>query len=172
MRPSDSAYVGVMGFGPAGFQYLRMLFGAQTTKPEVHIRRFVSAAVGSPVSDVQALNLLETAGKLLDYPLAVLDYAIWEQLARGSSASEDPYTYELKINQRVFRTGLPESEAILIGQQLQAAGLHRESMRYQCEQRETDGSRYPEWKIPAPKPAKIQALKAQGLTLLSELQRS
>ena len=29
--------VGVRGFGLAGFQYMRMLFGAQTAKPDIHI---------------------------------------------------------------------------------------------------------------------------------------
>jgi len=41
VQPSDYIQVGVKGFGLAGFQYLRMLFGVQTTKPDVHIICFL-----------------------------------------------------------------------------------------------------------------------------------
>jgi hypothetical protein len=36
-RPGDYLALNVPGFGLAGFQYLRMLFNAQTAKPDVHI---------------------------------------------------------------------------------------------------------------------------------------
>ena len=41
-EPQDYRTLNIRGFGLAGFQYLRMLFGAQTTKPDIYIRRFVS----------------------------------------------------------------------------------------------------------------------------------
>jgi hypothetical protein len=82
-KPYDYEALGIPGFGLSGFQYLRILFGAQTVKPDVHIRRFVSRAVGRAVRDVQALTLLEAAGKRLGWPLSALDYAIWDGLARG-----------------------------------------------------------------------------------------
>jgi hypothetical protein len=82
-KPYDHETLGIPGFGLSGFQYLRILFGAQTVKPDVHIRRFVSKAIGHPVQDVQALLLVEAAGKHLGWPLPSLDYAIWEGLARG-----------------------------------------------------------------------------------------
>lgn len=40
--PCDYLVVGVAGFGLAGFQYLRRLFGAETTKPGVHVMRYVA----------------------------------------------------------------------------------------------------------------------------------
>ena len=83
-RPSDYEALGIRGFGLSGFQYLRMLFRAQTAKPDVHIRRFVSKAVGHVVGDVQALTLLEDAARRLKWPLLALDNAIWDRLARGS----------------------------------------------------------------------------------------
>jgi hypothetical protein len=58
-RPGDYLTVGVSCFGLAGFQYLRMLFGAQTTKPDVHIVRFVGEVTNKIVSPVQALNVME-----------------------------------------------------------------------------------------------------------------
>ena len=83
-KPHDYELLGISGFGLSGFQYLRILFGAQAVKPDVHIRRFVSEVVGRPVQDVQALALLEAAGKYSAWPLSSLDYAIWEGLARGT----------------------------------------------------------------------------------------
>lgn len=82
-RPGDYLAIGVPGFGLAGFQYLRMLFGAQTTKPDVHIIRFVSDAVHRKVTDVQALYLLERAAKRSGLPIRELDIAIWEASARN-----------------------------------------------------------------------------------------
>ncbi len=83
VRPGDHISVGVAGFGLSGFQYLRMLFGADTTKPDIHIRRFVGESIGRPVSDVAALQLLEQAARVAKLPLRELDSAIWNDRARG-----------------------------------------------------------------------------------------
>jgi hypothetical protein len=88
-RPSDYVSVATAGFGLSGFQYMRMLFGAQTTKPDVHIMRFVSNVVGRTVSDVQALELLEKASAKAELPLREVDGAIWEAGARA------PFTQHL-----------------------------------------------------------------------------
>jgi len=84
VQPRDYVSVGVRGFGPAGFQYMRMLFGAQTTKPDVHIKRFVSQIVGRNVNELQALELLEQASAKAKLPLREVDGAIWEAGARGN----------------------------------------------------------------------------------------
>ena len=57
-QPSDYTVLRISGSGLAGFQYLRMVFGANTTKPDIHIRRFVEACVGHPVSDIHACSFL------------------------------------------------------------------------------------------------------------------
>lgn len=85
-KPGDYLSVGVAGFGLSGFQYMRMLFGAQTTKPDIHIMRFVSQIMGRKVSDAQALALLEAASAKAGLPLREVDGAIWEAGARGSFA--------------------------------------------------------------------------------------
>jgi hypothetical protein len=87
-RPGDYLAVGVPGFGLAGFQYLRMLFGAQTAKPDVHVIRFVSDAVGHQVTDVRALYLLERAAKSTGLSIRDLDTAIWNSGARPAAQSE------------------------------------------------------------------------------------
>lgn len=82
-RPGDYLSLGISGFGLAGFQYLRMLFGADTTKPDVHVRRYVGHAIRRPVSDVRALYLLERAAKSHGRSLRDLDTSLWEWAARG-----------------------------------------------------------------------------------------
>lgn len=72
---------GVPGFALAGFQYLRMLFGADTTKPDVHICRFVSESVGRKVGDEKALALLESATERLGWSLWAVDHEIWKMRA-------------------------------------------------------------------------------------------
>ncbi len=84
VKPGDYLSVGVPGFGLSGFQYMRMLFGAQTTKPDVHVIRFVSQIAGRRVSDAQALQLLEAAAGQVSLPLREVDGAIWEASARGA----------------------------------------------------------------------------------------
>lgn len=82
VRPADYAIVGVKGFGLAGFQYMRMLFGVQTTKPDVHIIRFVSATLGKTVNDITAVSLLEQAATKVNLPLREVDGDIWKAGAR------------------------------------------------------------------------------------------
>jgi hypothetical protein len=82
-RPGDYLAVGVPGFGLAGFQYLRLLFGAETSKPDVHIIRYVSEAVGRTVTDIQALYALERASELVGVSVRALDSEIWKRRAGG-----------------------------------------------------------------------------------------
>jgi hypothetical protein len=88
VAPADYERVGVPGFGLAGFQYLRMLLGVQTTKPDICIKRFIGNAVGRSVSAVQAIELLEAGARAAKLRLRDADNAIWRQLARhpGSAA--------------------------------------------------------------------------------------
>lgn len=81
-QPQEFRSFGVKGFGLAGFQYMRMLFGAETTKPDIHITRFVSETIDRRVSDIDALLLLEEASIQCGLSLRWLDVAIWESRAR------------------------------------------------------------------------------------------
>ena len=85
-RPADYRTVGVRGFGLAGYQYLRMLFGADTTKPDVHICRFVHNALKRRLTDVAALEILEQAAPLAGVRVRDVDTTIWETSARGPSS--------------------------------------------------------------------------------------
>ncbi len=68
----------VKGFGVGGFQYLRMLFGANTVKPDIHICRWVSCRIGREVSPIEALRLLEDAAPFAQVNLRDTDTTIWE----------------------------------------------------------------------------------------------
>jgi hypothetical protein len=76
---------GVRGFGLAGYQYLRMLFGANTTKPDIRICQLVAEAIGRPLSPMETLRLLERAAAETNVRLRDVDTTIWEMLARGES---------------------------------------------------------------------------------------
>ncbi|MCL4742596.1 MAG: hypothetical protein KJZ54_10380 [Phycisphaerales bacterium] len=89
-RPGDYLAVGVRGFGLAGFQYLRMLFGADTVKPDVHVLRYVARAVSRKVSDIEALYLVESAAKAAGVSVARLDGEIWSRGAAGPHLSAPP----------------------------------------------------------------------------------
>ena len=80
--PQDYQKLNIRGFGIAGFQYLRMLFGADTTKPDVHIIRFVSKILDRNVSAIEALHLLETSSERLGLSVRDVDTYIWEISAR------------------------------------------------------------------------------------------
>jgi len=84
-RPGDFASTGVSGFGLAGFQYLRLLFGANTAKPDRWICKFVSDSIGRKVGPVEALYLLERAVKRTNFRIRDIDSAIWNDAAWGTS---------------------------------------------------------------------------------------
>jgi hypothetical protein len=77
--PQDTYTFGVKGFGIAGFQYLRMLLGAQTTKPDVHITSFISGVTGRKVNQDEAILLLEQAARKIGLPVRLIDNAIWKK---------------------------------------------------------------------------------------------
>ena len=82
-EPSDYQTLNIRNFAIAGFQYLRMLFGADTTKPDVHIIGFLSKILNRRVSKVEALRLLETACERLGLSVRAVDKYIWNRGARG-----------------------------------------------------------------------------------------
>ena len=68
----------IKGLGTAVYHGLVMRLGVETVKPDVHILRFVSDAIGRPVSELEAVESLEEVAKRLDLSPRVLDWSIWE----------------------------------------------------------------------------------------------
>jgi hypothetical protein len=56
-----------------------MRLGVETVKPDVHVLRFVSRAIGRPTSEDEAVLALETVAGRLGVRANVLDWSIWEQ---------------------------------------------------------------------------------------------
>ena len=83
-KPHDFKSLNIKGFKLAGFQYLRMLFGAQTTKPSTHIRGYLSELLNRDVSDLESLALLETASEHAGLSVRDVDNYIWRNRARDN----------------------------------------------------------------------------------------
>lgn len=86
-RPGDFIAFVAPGFGIAGFQYLRMLFGADTIKPDVHILRYVQDAIGHPLAEGPAVYLIERVAALMGVNARGIDKAIWERGAAAAGAA-------------------------------------------------------------------------------------
>lgn len=81
-RPQECYTLNIKYFKLAGFQYLRMLFGADTTKPDVHIIGFLKEILNRRVSAIEALLLLEAASKREGLSVRAVDSYIWNRGAR------------------------------------------------------------------------------------------
>lgn len=88
-RPGDFIAFVAPGFGIAGFQYLRMLFGADTIKPDVHILRYLEDALGHPVAEGPAIYLVERVAARLNTSARGIDKAIWERADHANKQLAD-----------------------------------------------------------------------------------
>ena len=86
----DCDRFGVPGIGLATFQYLRILCGIETVKPDVHLRQAVRDGLNRKVSDdKKVIELLEAASQRMSVPAKRrLDYAIWDYYSRMSKDSK------------------------------------------------------------------------------------
>ena len=81
---SQDDFVGhIKGLGPAVYRSLVMRLGVDTIKPDVHVLRFVSAAIGRRVSQGEAVASLEIVARRLGTSARTLDGSIWALQARG-----------------------------------------------------------------------------------------
>jgi len=76
--PEDSKAFGVKGVGIATFQYLRILSGVDTVKPDVHLQQAVKDAVMRQYSDFDIITLVEATSRRIGVPARKLEYAIWK----------------------------------------------------------------------------------------------
>ena len=80
---SQTHRLNIKGFGVAGFQYLCMLFGADTTKPDIYIIRFVSKLLNRNVSDLSHVTSLRSSSERVGVSVRAVDSFIWKRGARG-----------------------------------------------------------------------------------------
>ncbi len=83
-RVEDWKSFGVKGIGFTTFQYLRILCGAETVKPDIHIKRAVEAAVGHSVPLERVVSIVESTAKKMDLSARRLDYALWSFYSKKS----------------------------------------------------------------------------------------
>lgn len=81
-RIEDFKHFDVKGIGFTTFQYLRMMCGADTTKPDVHLKRAVRGRIGVTLSEPKIVRIIEAAAKRLKIPTRRLDYALWAYYSR------------------------------------------------------------------------------------------
>lgn len=86
-KPQECYSLEIKGFKLAGFQYLRMLFGADTAKPDVHIIRFLSELLNRNVSRIEAILILEAASARVGFSVRAVDSFIWKRGSYGSGTN-------------------------------------------------------------------------------------
>lgn len=77
-QPSGYKKMDVNGFGIAGWQYMRMLFGADTCKPDRYLIDFVKESIGKKVSPLTAVELIEAAAPRAGLGIREADRRIWK----------------------------------------------------------------------------------------------
>ena len=86
-NPLDYKTLGIKGFAIAGFQYLRMLCGAGTVKPDRHIMEFLCIHLGRSVPKIESIYLLEAAAERVGLSVRTVDLFIWNTGARGTGTN-------------------------------------------------------------------------------------
>jgi len=82
---TQEEFVGhIKGLGPAVYRSLVMRLGVDTIKPDVHVLRFVTAAIGRRVTQDDAVSSLEEVARRLGTSARTLDGSIWAYQARGT----------------------------------------------------------------------------------------
>lgn len=73
----------VSGIGIVTYQYLRMLLGESTVKPDTHIVKACETVLGRRVSEIEAVMIVEEASEVIGFPAITIDNAIWNTYARS-----------------------------------------------------------------------------------------
>ncbi|MFH1307463.1 MAG: hypothetical protein ABIH72_01270 [archaeon] len=74
----NSGKIPVKGIGFKTTQYIRMLLGVSTVKPDVHLHRAVEKVLGKKVSDEEVVKIVEDSAKKLGLEATTLDHGIWK----------------------------------------------------------------------------------------------
>ena len=67
----------IKGFRLAGFQWLRMLFGADTVKPDRHIVNFLFDTLNQPISPLESVELIEETSAHSEFSARDIDRIVW-----------------------------------------------------------------------------------------------
>ena len=83
-EPDGYKKLNIKGVKIATFQWLRMLFGADTSKPDVHIMTFIHDTIGKKLSEDECVLLIKGVASYLEVPEQDVDGAIWEFMSSRS----------------------------------------------------------------------------------------
>lgn len=83
-EPDDHKKLKIKGVGIATLQWLRILLGADTSKPDVHIMNFINDTIGQKLSEDECILLIESVASYLEVSERDVDGAIWEFMASRS----------------------------------------------------------------------------------------
>jgi len=76
-KSQQEDFVGhIKGLGPAVYRSLAMRMGVDTVKPDVHVLRFVSAAIGRTATQAEAVEGLTEAAARRGLPARDLDWSV------------------------------------------------------------------------------------------------
>ena len=81
-KPKGYRVWNIKEFGIAGFQWLRMLFGADTVKPDRHIVNFLSETLNEKVSPLESVELIEETSAHSEFSARDIDRIIWNWMSK------------------------------------------------------------------------------------------
>ncbi|KKW12689.1 MAG: hypothetical protein UY50_C0004G0010 [Parcubacteria group bacterium GW2011_GWA2_49_9] len=76
-KPKEWVMFGVKGIAFTTFQYLRILCGGNTIKPDIHIKRAFLEAVGKNRPLEEIVEVIEETATYMNLQAKQLDYALW-----------------------------------------------------------------------------------------------
>ena len=84
VEPDSYKELNIKGVWIATFQWLRMLFGADTSKPDVHIMNFINDTIDQKLSESECVLLIEGVALHLEVSERDVDGAIWNFMSSSS----------------------------------------------------------------------------------------
>ena len=83
-EPDDYKKLNIKGVGIATLQWLRILFGADTSKPDVHVMNFIHETIEQELSKNDCILLIEGVASYLEVSERTVDAAIWDFMSSRS----------------------------------------------------------------------------------------
>jgi len=81
-KADDYPKFSVKGIGFVTYQYLRLMCGADTTKPDVHLKSAVKEGTGNKLPEAEVVQVVEQSAKRMNVKARQLDYALWRYYSK------------------------------------------------------------------------------------------
>ena len=103
-EPDDYKKLNIKGVGIATLQWLRILFGADTSKPDVHVMNFINETIEQKLSKIDCILLIEGVASYLKVSERTVDHTIWKFMSSGftvrlASDVADAFPTEQSVNE-------------------------------------------------------------------------